>query len=244
MLIYLYRQFSIHLLRTFLFALNYTSLHSLGLTQFSGSSAAWGCDHNIGRCKIPEFTIKPAVPKAKLIYFILSAQKPRSASVALLYRCLIWDSGRCILDCLSYIDSEDLEVCDIIMRIDLLVLWPGESRRDSRPHFQGARALWYHGKIGSMLFAWLTSWCAHNPPIIRPCARFTILHQRVYLQPFLSEIRLENKNGSPVLVVMNWIWIWIYLIVKIHVPTFLMDYGLHKIRFTDIPQHWTLFVFL
>lgn len=38
--------------------------------------------------------------------------------------CLILDGGVCFAPVCGNIDLEDLEVCDIIMRIDLLMLWP------------------------------------------------------------------------------------------------------------------------
>lgn len=151
----------LNLFRIFLFILH-RNIHPICVhTHFSDHLLlyqTWGCDHNIGRCEFPEFTIKPAAPKAKLIYFILSAEGPRSASVALLYRCLIWDSGRCILGRLSYIDSEDLEVCDIIMRIDLLMLWPGESRCGwgLKPSLSGGHG--HFGIMGKLVARYLLGW--------------------------------------------------------------------------------------
>lgn len=169
----------------------------------------WGCDHNIGRCEFLEFTIKPAAPKAKLIYFILSAEGPHSASVALLYRCLIWDSGRCIVGRLSYIDLEDLEVCDIIMRIDLRVLWPGESRRGWKSQvfaFRGPQALWYHGKIGRRLFRYLLVWpsgAPTTPQLSHPVQGSPYYSKVCICNVFLAEIGLKYRNRSTVLVAVN-----------------------------------------
>lgn len=186
----------------------------------------WGCDHNIGRCEFLEFTIKPAAPKAKLIYFILSAERPRSASVALHYRCLIWDSGRCIVGRLSYIDSKDLEVCDIIMRIDLLVLWPGESRRgwSHKPLLSGGHG--HCGIMGKLVARYLLGWPPGAPttPQLSDSVQGSPDYIKVCIcNLFLAKIGLKYKNRSPVVAAMNYQDIKVSgthdLIIKMYVLT-------------------------
>lgn len=200
------------LFQIFLFILNPTSvpnIHTICVCTHLSTHLLlyqmWGCDHNIGRCEFPEFTIKPAAPKAKLIYFILSAERPKCFGGFALpvpysrqwqVHCgpseLYWFGGPRGM----WHHYED---------------WPSRALawgvtawlKSQALAFRGPRALRYHGKIGSMLFAWLTSWCTHNPQIIRPGTRFTILHQSVYFQCFFpgkKGIGQKYKYGSPVLV--------------------------------------------